>query len=174
MLWEILQNSQEKICAGISFLVFSCEFCETCNLQNSTGRLLLNIAGSTVLVNETVNYDTKTKAYVLICVRIASYSKGQLRWKNRFQKQSFTAFKLGVLKNFVNSSGKRLCRSLFLIKLQTSCNSIKKKLQHRCFPVKFAKFLRTPFLQKSSSGCFWGLSRVFEGVRGKNRCDGQQ
>ena len=60
-----------------------------------------------------------------------------------------------------NSSGKHLCRSLFLIKLQTSGNSIKKKLQHRCFPVKFAKFLRTTFLQKSSSGCFWGFEVVF-------------
>ena len=27
------------------------------------------------------------------------------------------------------------------------CNSIKKKLQHSCFSVKFANFLRTPFLQ---------------------------
>ena len=31
MLWEISQNSQENICAGISFLVFSCEFCQICN-----------------------------------------------------------------------------------------------------------------------------------------------
>ena len=30
MLWEILQNSQDKISAGIFFLVFSCEFYETC------------------------------------------------------------------------------------------------------------------------------------------------
>ena len=29
-----------------------------------------------------------------------------------------------------------------------ACDSIKKRLQHRCFPVKFAKFLRTPFLKK--------------------------
>ena len=55
------------------FLVFSCEFCEiarTLFLQNSTGRLLLIIAVSIVakgvLVNETVNYETRTKAYVLI------------------------------------------------------------------------------------------------------------
>ena len=26
-----------------------------------------------------------------------------------------------------------------------ACNFIKKRLQHRCFPLKFAKFLRTPF-----------------------------
>ena len=32
MLRVILQNTQKKICAGISFLVFSCEFCETCNI----------------------------------------------------------------------------------------------------------------------------------------------
>ena len=30
MLREISQNSQENICAGIAFLVFSCEFCEIC------------------------------------------------------------------------------------------------------------------------------------------------
>ena len=33
-----------------------------------------------------------------------------------FEKQSFAGFKLGVLENFVNSTGKHLCWSLFLIK----------------------------------------------------------
>ena len=28
-----------------------------------------------------------------------------------------------------------------------ACNFIKKILQHRCFPMKFAKFLRTPILK---------------------------
>ena len=27
-----------------------------------------------------------------------------------------------------------------------ACNFIKKRLQHRCFPVNFAKFLRIPFV----------------------------
>ena len=31
---------------------------------------------------------------------------------------------------------------------------VKKSLQHRCFPVNFAKFLRTPFLKNTSGGCF--------------------
>ena len=31
-------------------------------------------------------------------------------------------------------------------------NCIKKRLQHRCFPVKF---LRTPFLQNTPGDCFW-------------------
>ena len=32
---------------------------------------------------------------------------------------------------------------------------LKKRLLQRCFPVNFAKFLRTPFLQNTSGGCFW-------------------
>ena len=31
-LWELLLNSQENICTGTSFFVFSCEFCETCKI----------------------------------------------------------------------------------------------------------------------------------------------
>ena len=48
-------------------------------------------------------------------------------------------FKLGVLKDFANFTGKHLYWCLFLT------NFIKKRLQHRCFHVKFANFLRTPF-----------------------------
>ena len=55
-------------------------------------------------------------------------------------------FKIGVLKNFGTFTRKYLCWSLLLIKLQAWRTIIKKKLQRRCFPVKFAKFLKTPFL----------------------------
>ena len=43
----------------------------------------------------------------------------------------------GVLRNFAKFTGNCLRPSAFL----------KKRLLHRCFPVNFAKFLRTPFLQ---------------------------
>ena len=46
----------------------------------------------------------------------------------------------GVLKNFANFTGKHMCWTLFL----------KKRLQHRCFPVKFAKLLRTLVLKNTS------------------------
>ena len=55
----------------------------------------------------------------------------------------------GALRNFTNFTGKHLCQSLFLIKLQASdwgFSFIKKSLWHRCFPVNLAKILRTPFL----------------------------
>ena len=47
-----------------------------------------------------------------------------------------------VLKNLAKFTGKHLCWSLFF--------KMKKRLQHRCFAVNFAKFLRTPFLQNTS------------------------
>ena len=59
--------------------------------------------------------------------------------------------KKGVLRNFAKFTGKHLCQSLFFNKVAgASCNVIKKRLWHRCFPVNFAKFLRTPFSQNAS------------------------
>ena len=54
-------------------------------------------------------------------------------------------FKIGILKNFANFAGKHLCLSLSLIKL--GWNFMTKRLQHRCFPAKFAEFLRAPILK---------------------------
>ena len=49
-----------------------------------------------------------------------------------------------MLLEISQNSQKNICaRVSFLIKL-------KKKLWHRCFPVNFATFLRTPFLQNTS------------------------
>ena len=47
-------------------------------------------------------------------------------------------------------------RVSFLIKLH-ACQQLyyKMRLWRRCFPVNFAKFLRTLFLQNTSGGCFW-------------------
>ena len=51
------------------------KFVGTPLLQNTTGRLLMIIAIAVEreLANETVNYDTKTKAYVPILAGSASY-----------------------------------------------------------------------------------------------------
>ena len=64
--------------------------------------------------------------------------------KNR-SRRSEVFCKKGVLRNFTKSTGKQLCQSL-LIKLQGASTLFKKRLWHRCFPVIFTKFLRTPFL----------------------------
>ena len=58
----------------------------------------------------------------------------------------------GVLRNFAKFTGKHLCQSPFFNKVAglRPATLLKKKLWHRCFPVNFAKFLRTPFLQNTS------------------------
>ena len=52
-----------------------------------------------------------------------------------------------VLRNFAKFTRKHLCQSLFINKVAgpRSATLLKKRLCHRCFPVNFAKFLRTPF-----------------------------
>ena len=66
-------------------------------------------------------------------------------------------FRIGVLKNFAMFTGKHLCWSLFFNNYAglKACNFIKKRFQHKFFPMNFAKFLRTLFLQNTSGGCFW-------------------
>ena len=51
------------------------------------------------------------------------------------------SIKKAVLKKFEILTGKHLCWSSFLIKF------INKRLQHRCFPLNIAKFLRAPTLK---------------------------
>ena len=60
--------------------------------------------------------------------------------------------KKGVLRNFAKYTGKHLCQSLLFNKVagMRPAPSLKKILCHRCFPVNLAKFLRTPFLPKTS------------------------
>ena len=66
--------------------------------------------------------------------------------------------KKAVLKNFAIFTGKKPVlelESLFnkVAGLQ-ACNFIKKRLEHRCFPVNFAKFLRTLILKRICGVCF--------------------
>ena len=51
-------------------------------------------------------------------------------------------YEKGVLRIFAKFTGKHLCQSLFLKKIA----GLRLWHRHRCFPVNFAKFLRTYFL----------------------------
>ena len=57
-----------------------------------------------------------------------------------------------VPRNFTKFIGKHLCQSPFFNKVARlrSATLLKKRLWHRCFPMNFVKFLRIPFLQKTS------------------------
>ena len=67
--------------------------------------------------------------------------------------------KKGVLRNFTKFAGKHQWPSLLFNKVTgpKPATLLKKRLWHRFFLVNFAKFLRTPFLQKTSGGCFYRL-----------------
>ena len=66
-------------------------------------------------------------------------------------------FALGALKNVVNFAGKiqHVLESLFKkASGPQAYKFIKKRLQHRYFPVKLARFSRALFLQNTSGGWF--------------------
>ena len=60
--------------------------------------------------------------------------------------------KKGVLRNSTKFTGKH-CQGLFFNKVAglRPTTSLKKSLWHRCFPVKFTKFLRAPFFTEHLS-----------------------
>ena len=60
-------------------------------------------------------------------------------------------FTLGALKDFANFAGK--IHVLFKkASGPQACNFIKKRLKHRYFPMKLARFSRAIFLQNTSGG----------------------
>ena len=64
--------------------------------------------------------------------------------------------KKGVFRNFAKFTGKHLCQSLFFNKVAGwPATFLKKRFWHRCFPVNFAKFLKTHhFYRTPPGGCF--------------------
>ena len=72
-------------------------------------------------------------------------------------------FQKGILRNFTKLTGKYLCQSLFFNKV-AGLRLLKKRLWHRCFPVNFIKFLRTPFLQNISGRLLLNVRITFQEV----------
>ena len=73
---------------------------------------------------------------------------------NAFNRNSLLEVfcKKGALRNFAKFTGKHLCQSLLFNKVADVS------------PVNFAKFVRTPFSQNSSGGCFCIKQWHFRGV----------
>ena len=73
-------------------------------------------------------------------------------WSRVRSSQQRCSMKKGVLRNFTKFTGKHLCLSLSFNKVAglKPATLLKKRLWHRCFPVNFAKFSITPFLQNTS------------------------
>ena len=65
------------------------------------------------------------------------------------------SLKKGVLRNFAKLTGKDLYQHLFFNKVAGLSPETLSKKKLWCFPVNFAKFLRTSFLQYTFDDCFW-------------------
>ena len=95
------------------------------------------------LANENLNHDTKTKAYVPVWARSVSYQKkgspGEI-WTGFRSSRLQMFFKIGVLKKFLKFHRKTpVIGDTYWL----SCNpedSIKKRLQNKCFPVNLQNF----------------------------------
>ena len=92
------------------------------------------------------------------------------KWKfNVYEVRSSCSvilFKIGVLKNFANLTGKHLCQSRFFNKTAGLRHVIflKKRLWRRCFLLNFAKSIRTHFLIRTPpvAASFVRFSRFLE------------
>ena len=79
--------------------------------------------------------------------------------------------KKSVLRNFTKFTGKHRRQSLFFNKVAgpRPVTLLKKRLWHRCYPVNFVKFLRTPFIIEH----LWWLLLTYAGVSFENETSAQ-
>ena len=116
----------------------------------------------------TFSLDFSLQAYIFAKLKIDRFSVNYYYYfffvlfqkTRRSRSQMF--FKIGIFKNFAVFIGKHQRWSLFLIILQTGRPA--KRHQYRCFPVNIAKFLRTPFLQNYSGGCFCKMRKFYKDI----------
>ena len=95
-----------------------------------------------------------------ICVFRLSFSAIRLH-ESEAVVLSYSVKKL-FLRNFAKFTGKHPCQSLFFYKVGLRpATLLNKSLWHRCFPVNFAKFLRTSFLKSTFSGCLWRVKNLY-------------
>ena len=105
-------------------------------------------------------YDFKNKIYHNIKQNLAkdfTFSRGVFRTLLNVRSSRLEVFcKKDVLRNFAKFTGKHLRQSLSFNKVAglRPATLLKKRLRHRCYPVDFPKFLRTPSLQNTPGGCF--------------------
>ena len=89
-------------------------------------------------------------------------SPGEI-WTGFRSSRSQIFFKIGVLKIFANPKRKHLSGDTFLKSFNPE-GSVKKRLQHKCFPVKFAKYLRTPTLTEQLQWLPLTLNSYFQRI----------
>ena len=93
-----------------------------------------------------------TYGWLLLYIIISTQNRDRKQRKKSATHRSSRqrcSFRKTVLKHFAIFTGKHLLFESLFKKVADlkPCNFIKKKLQHRCFSVNIAEFLRTPILK---------------------------
>ena len=110
--------------------------------------------------------DKQTEEHKSCIFRQKPYSKLLQEWKIQIQPPEVIC-KNGVLKNFANFTGKHFSWSVVLIKLQAfrqAFKFIKKRLQHRCFPVKFEEFKNTYFKEHLRTTASENIRQIYHKI----------
>ena len=124
--------------------------CQFSALQGIPWRSYLeNLTIDDKSINKRARLFTHQKMYGEEKITSTSNKVAKYFWSSHRSRTSHRrcSVKKGVLKNFASFTGKHLYWSLFyeVTGLQPA-NFLKKRLQHKCFSVEFAKLLRTPIL----------------------------
>ena len=131
---EVLTLHQCRICV-LQFYIFQI-LAEKLQITKAKS-IFSKYACNMFTVNKT---DPRTASITFWCLKASNFRSSHQR----------CSLRKGVPRNFAKFTGKHPCQSLFLNKVTglRAATLLKKRLWHRCFPVNFVKFLRTPFLQK--------------------------
>ena len=137
--------------------IYQIDLCQYLNFIPKVSNQMTSVIFNDIINKPTNKYATKflynnsfsLKKDFLNCVRHSITFRGHKLWdepsdndeKHVSSRSSRPEVfhKKGVLRNFAKFMGKHLCQNLFFNKVAGL------RLWHRCFPVNFAKFLRTPF-----------------------------
>ena len=112
--------------------------------------------------------------FINYCLWIIAYQLSLFTSEAVFRRYSA---KKTVLKNLAKCTWKQLHRSISLDEIKLQVSGL--QLWHRCFPLNFTKFLRTPFLQNTSGRLLlananmnnltvflWDLPGTYHGIHG--------
>ena len=141
-LW-ILRNFQEHLFHGIPGDVMPpIAFKLVSNKLKALGLLISKFVEHRPLVNQILSKsklhqsEVKSKSCLFRLMMPLVYFK--LVWTEIARSSHrMCPVRKGVLRNFAKLAGKHLCQRLATL--------LQRRLWHRCFPVNFAKVLRTPF-----------------------------
>ena len=150
ILKHILQEIWSLLMKTIS-TVHKLLFLKTTKLYTLDTKIWKNILSSYESKRNFLNMRTTKKSSTEDKTWNFHFARNYSKCLYRSSHQSGSVRK-GVLRNFRKFTGKHLCQSLFFNNVagMRPATLLKKRLWHRCFPMNFVTFLRTPFLQNTS------------------------